>query len=422
MEVPNMSEYAALVAIDWADQQHAICLSDPSTGEREQTIVKHTPQALQEWALSLRQRFAGQPIAVCLEQSRGPLIYALLQYDFFVLYPINPATLAKYRQAFSTAHGKDDPTDADYLLDLLEHHRNRLRPWRPDDEKTRTLRLLVEQRRRLINDRTRLSNRLTALLKGYFPQVLGWFDDIRTLLVCDFLERWPQLSWLQQARPASVNKFLRSHHSTSVATNQRRLAEIKIAIPLTTDAAVMTASVINVKVLVTQMKTVIAAISEYDRHLEALCLTHEDYELFASLPGAGPVHAARLTAALGSDRRRWQSADELVTFAGIAPIIERSGKQFHIRWRYFCPKFFRQTFHEFAAQSIQDSFWARAYYSSQRAKGKDHHAAIRALAFKWIRIIWKCWHARTPYNEVIYLESLRKKGSSLLKFAADYHL
>src|SRR2546425_13298112 len=84
-----MSEYAALVAVDWADQQHAVCLLDPSTGEREQSIVKHTPAALQEWALSLHQRFAGQPIAVCLEQSRGPLIYALLQYDFFVLYPIN---------------------------------------------------------------------------------------------------------------------------------------------------------------------------------------------------------------------------------------------------------------------------------------------------------------------------------------------
>src|SRR5512132_3178135 len=94
LEVWNMSEYAALVAIDWADKQHAICLSDQTTGQREQAIVKHTPQALQEWALSLRQRFAGAPIAVCLEQSRGPLIYALLQYHFLVLYPINPATLA----------------------------------------------------------------------------------------------------------------------------------------------------------------------------------------------------------------------------------------------------------------------------------------------------------------------------------------
>src|SRR5258708_24770126 len=123
-----MSEYAGLVAIDWADQQHAVCISDPSTGEREQAIVNHTPAALQEWALGLRQRFGGAPIAVCLEQSRGPLIYALLQYDFFVLYPINPATLAKYRQAFSTARGKDDPSSAAYLLDILAHHRNRLLP------------------------------------------------------------------------------------------------------------------------------------------------------------------------------------------------------------------------------------------------------------------------------------------------------
>ena len=414
-----MSEYAALIAIDWADKQHAISLYDQSTGQREQAIVKHTPQALQEWALSLRQRFSGQAIAVCLEQSRGPLIYALLQYEFFTLYPINPATLAKYREAFSLALGKDDPTDADYLLDLLEHHRDRLRPWRPDDETTRTLCFLVEHRRRLIHDRTRLSNRLTAVLKGYFPQVLGWFDDIRTMLVCDFLTRWPELAVLQRAQPTSIIKFLRSHHSNSATTNQRRLSEIKTALPLTRDAAVISTSVLQVRTLVSQMRVTIAAIAEYDRHIEALCQTHQDYELFAALPGAGPVYAARLTAALGTDRSRWRTADELVRFSGIAPVIERSGKQTWIRWRYFCPKFLRQTFHEFAAESIQHSFWAKAYYSMQRAKGKEHHASVRALAFKWIRVIWKCWQTRTPYNEVVYLESLRKGGSPLLKFAAD---
>ncbi|HEY3038737.1 MAG TPA: IS110 family transposase [Pyrinomonadaceae bacterium] len=416
-----MSEYAALVAIDWADKQHAICLYDQTTGQREQTTVKHTPQALQEWALSLQQRFSGKPIAVCLEQSRGPLIYALLQCDFFTLYPINPATLAKYREAFSPSLGKDDPTDADYLLDLLQHHRDRLRAWHPDDQKTRTLSFLVEQRRRLVHDRTRLSNRLTAVLKGYFPQVLSWFDDVRTTLVCDFLTRWSTLKELQRAQPATINKFLRSHHSNSSATNQRRLTEIKTALPLTRDPAVMTTSVLQVKTLLAQMRIVIAAIAEYDRHIEALCQTHQDYELFAALPGAGPVYAARLTAALGTDRTRWSTADELVRFSGIAPVIERSGKQNWIRWRYFAPKFFRQTFHEYAAESIQHSFWARAYYSQQRAKGKEHHAAARALAFKWIRIIWKCWQTRTPYNEVLYLENLRKKGSPLLKFAAENH-
>jgi transposase len=416
-----MSEFAALVAIDWADKKHAVCIFDPASGQREQTIIKHTPAALQEWALSLRSRFPAGPIAVCLEQSRGPLIYALLKYDFLVLFPINPKTLAKYREAFSPAQGKDDPSDADYLLDLLQHHRDRLSPWRPDDEKTRTLRLLVEQRRRLVNDATRITNRLTILLKSYFPQVLDWFSDLRRLIVCDFLDRWPNLEALQRAHQATVNKFLRAHHSVYRQTNERRLAEIKTAVPLTNDAAVLNASQLILKGLTAQLRTTILALAELDRHIEALCLTHQDYELFAALPGSGKVYAARLTAALGSDRSRWQTADDLLRFSGVAPVIERSGKQHWIRWRYFCPKFFRQSFVEYAEQSIQHSFWARAYYSMQRDKGKKHNAAVRALAFKWIRIIWKCWQTRTPYNEVIYLESLRKTGSPLLMFAAEHH-
>jgi transposase len=414
-----MSEFAALVAIDWADKKHAVSLYDPATGQREQTIVKHTPAALQEWALSLRARFAGQPIAVCLEQSRGPLIYALLKYDFLVLFPVNPLTLAKYRQAFSPALGKDDPSDADYLLDLLQHHRERLSPWRPDDEKTRTLRLLVEQRRRLVNDGTRITNRLTILLKSYFPQVLDWFAELRRLIVCDFLDRWPTLEAVQRARSATVHKFLRSHHSVHRSTNHRRLAEIKMAIPLTNDPAVLNSSQLIVKVLTAQLRTTITALAELDRHIEALCLTHQDYELFTALPGSGKVYAARLTAAMGSDRSRWQTPNDLLCFSGVAPVIERSGKQNWIRWRYFCPKFFRQSFVEYAEQSIQHSFWAKSYYSMQRAKGKAHNAAVRALAFKWIRIIWKCWQTRTPYNELVYLERLRKTGSPLLKWAAD---
>jgi transposase len=413
-----MESYAALIAIDWADRQHAVCLYDQSTGQREQFTVKHTPESLQAWVSSLRARFPGQQLAVCTEQSRGPLIYALLQYDFLVLYPINPATLAKYRQAFSPALGKDDPLDAAYLLDLLQHHRAHLRPWRPDDEQTRTLQLLVQQRRRLINDRTRISNRLTALLKGYFPQVLAWFPDLCTVLVCDFLTRWPTLSTLQKARPATLLKFFHAHHSVRSATNERRLAELQTAVPLTTDSAVLNSSTLMLKVLVAQLRTVLAAIADYDRHIVALCQTHDDYKLFAALPGAGPVYAARLTAAFGTDRSRWQTADELLRLSGVAPVLERSGKQQWIRWRYFCPKFLRQSFHEYAAESVHHSFWARAYYNMQRLKGKGHHAAVRALAFKWIRIIWKCWQTRTPYNEVIYLESLRKTSSPLLKFIA----
>lgn len=414
-----MTDFAALLGIDWSDRKHDLCLIETATGRREASILPHSPRAIEEWAVALRSRFGGRPVAVCLEQSRGPLIYALLKYDFLTLYPINPRTLARFREAFAPSRHKDDPPDAEHLAELLLCHRERLRAWSPDDEQTRTLRLLVEHRRRLVGDRTRFSNRLTSLLKCYFPQLLEWFPDLRTELVCDFLLRWPELSALKRVRRETLLKFFRAHHSVRRATLEKRLAAIKEAQPLTTDAAVLRSSEAMAQALAAQMKATLAAVREFDRRIAEVCSVHQDFALFQSLPGAGEVYASRLTAALGSDRGRWESADELACLAGVAPVMERSGQSCWVRWRYFCPKFLRQTFHEYAGESIRHSFWARAYYESQRAKGKSHHAAVRALAFKWVRIIFRCWQTRVAYDEVKYLESLRRKGSPLLSYAAS---
>ena len=115
-----MEQFAAYLAIDWSDQKHDVCLVDASASKKERLVLKHTPEALDEWAVALRTRFAEQKVAVCLEQSRGPLIFALLKYDFMVLYPINPTTLAKYREAFSPSRAKDDPQDAEYLVSVAD--------------------------------------------------------------------------------------------------------------------------------------------------------------------------------------------------------------------------------------------------------------------------------------------------------------
>jgi transposase len=414
-----MAEYAAFVGLDWADKKHDCCLVDAATGGKEFSVIKHTPQAIQEWATGLRQRFAGRAVAVALEQSRGPLIFALLKYDFLVLFPINPSTLARFREAFSTSRAKDDPTDAEYAVELLIHHRNRLKVWLPDDEKTRTLQYLVEHRRRVVSDRTRISNRLTALLKLYFPQVLEWFPDIRTGMVCEFLLKWPTLEEVKRARRLTLEKFFREHNSTRKDALEQRLKAIKDSLPLTTDQAVICSSVIMIKTLARQMKLVISAIKEFDEQIAELCSSHDDYPLFASLPGSGSVYSSRLLAAFGTNRERFESAEDVARLSGIAPVIERSGQSSRVRWRYFCPKFLRQSFQEYAGESVKHSFWARAYYEGQRAKGKSHQAAVRALAFKWIRIIYRCWQTRTAYDEVKYLENLRKKGSPLLSYAAN---
>jgi Transposase len=286
-----MDEFAAYIGIDWSDQKHDICLMDAATGQKVGSTLGHSPEAIDDWAARLRTRFSGQKLAVCLEQSRGPLIYALLKYDFLVLYPINPSTLASYRDAFSPSGAKDDPSDAAYLAEIVSAHRDRLRTFQPDDEKTRTLACLVEHRRKLVGERTRLSNRLTALLKGYFPLVLQWFPDVRTILVCDFLTRWPTLEAVKRARRNTLEQFFRQHNSNRQETVERRINSIKESPPLVTDQAVVKSSALLAAAWATQMKVMIEAIKELDREIEELCSQHQHYPLFESLPGAGAVYA-----------------------------------------------------------------------------------------------------------------------------------
>ncbi len=143
---------------------------------------------------------------------------------------------------------------------------------------------------------------------------------------------------------------------------------------------------------------------------------HADAEIFRSFPGAGPALAPRLLAAFGADRQRLESAGQAQAYCGIAPVMVRSGRTCQVRRRWACNTFLRRTFHEFAGLSLRKSAWAKAYYDQMRSRGAKHQAAVRSLAFKWIRILFRCWQTRTLYNEVHYFQQLYRKQSPLLKF------
>jgi transposase len=405
--------FTAYVGIDWADTKHDICVQAAGDTRREFGCIAHQVAAIDEWANALHHRFGG-PVAVAVELAKGPIVTALQKYDFLVLFPINPATLAKYREAFQPSGAKDDPADAELALDLLLHHPERFSALRPQSAAMRSLVSLVERRRQLVGDQNRLTNRLCDTLKQYYPQVLEWFDDRGTVLFCDFLERWPTLRSVRQARTATLEVFFHAHHCRSSRRISARIESIRGATALTDDLAVIGPCRLHVLALVTQLRAVLAAIVQFDREIAAVARTLPDYALFESLPGAGAQLAPRLLAAFGEQRERFRSAEEVQRYAGIAPVTERSGKKRWVHWRLKCPKFLRQTFVEWAAQTVNRSFWAGAYYRQQRAKGSSHQAAVRALAFKWIRILYRCWQTGTPYDESVYLNVLRKRGSPLL--------
>ena len=186
-------EMAAYVGLDWGDQQHAVQLQPAGGGPVEQIDLAQRPDVLHAWVAELRRRFDGRPVGIAIEQRRGAVVHALMQYEFLVLYPVNPKALARYREAFHPSGAKDDPTDAALLLDLVQTHRAQLRPWRPETVAARKLQLLCEQRRKLVQHRVALTNRLTSLLKQYFPQALDWVGTLDSRQGCDFLRKWPTL-------------------------------------------------------------------------------------------------------------------------------------------------------------------------------------------------------------------------------------
>ena len=412
MDTLNTTSFTAFIGIDWADAKHDICIQS-ADDEREFDVIPHKVELIDEWACTMRQRF-GSPIAVAVELSKGPIVYALQKHDCFVIFPVNPSTLARYREAFQPSRAKDDPTDAELAVDLIIRHHKRFKPLQPQSVEIRMLVSLVEQRRNLVADKIRITNRLRVALKQYYPQMLEWFDHIDTHLFCDFLTRWPTLLQVKRARQSTLRKFFHEHSMRFEHVLEQRLIAIKAATPLTLDEAVVVPHRLQALVYVEQLRVLLDAIKRFDIQIESVAKQHDDYALFTALPGAGPSLAPRLLVAFGEQRERYKSAAEVQKYSGVAPVTERSGKKHWVHWRWQCPTFMRQTFVEWAAQTINKSYWAGEYYRQQREKGSTYQAAVRALAFKWIRILYRCWQTRTPYDEVTYLKALERRGSPLL--------
>jgi transposase len=415
---PPSTEYAAYIGIDWADRKHDICLYDPTVGEYERSVIAHTPEAIKAWVESLQKRFPGQAIAIATEQKRGALIYALCQYDCLILHPVNPRTVANYRKTFKLSRAKSDPIDAQILVELLLKHDEKLTAWQPESPEIRALRQWTETRRLLVGEKVRLTNRITSTLKTYYPQVLEWFENKDTQVFCAFVERYPSLQQAQAASSEELDTFFTQHQVVRRSARTRRLEQIQQGIPLTEDPAVVQPAQWFVNALIIQLKSLLQTISEINQQIEDVFLAHADAEFFAALPGAGEHLAPRLLVAFGEDRHRYAQAQDLLRYCGIAPVTESSGQKTWVHWRWSCPKFLRQTFVEWANQSRMESFWADAFYKLQRNKGKTHQMAIRALAFKWIRILWRCWQDRKPYDEAKYLLALKKKKSPLVQSLA----
>ncbi|WP_019029713.1 IS110 family transposase, partial [Colwellia piezophila] len=383
-----IAEFTAHIGIDWADSKHDYCIQGRKKLKREFGILSHSPESIDEWVLSLHKRFGGQ-IAIAVELTRGPIVYALQKYSFITIYPVNPTLLAKYREAFTPSGAKDDPTDAEFALDLMLNYPGKIKPLTMQREEIRKLGYLVEQRRRLVEDRSRFGNRLINTLKQYFPQLLELFSHRESVLFCRFINRWPNLKKLKRAREETIRNFFLASGGRSVTLIEQRIEAIQKAQYITEDLAIIEPHQLLALSLTDQITATVKAIKRYDKEIDKLFNEMPDAELFKSLPSAGLCMAPRLLVAMGENRDRFKHASEVQMYAGIAPVTQRSGQKSWVHWRWQCSKFLRQSFIEWSAKTVYSSYWAGLYYAQQRQKGNSHQSAVRALSFKWIRILFR---------------------------------
>ena len=315
-----------VIGLDRSDKKADLCLITPATGQRTSQTIDTAPEALWEWLLALRQEQPQARVALCLEQPAVHLISFLEAYEWITLYPVNPITLQKYREAFITSRAKDDAQDADYLADLLLTHHAKLKPWAPEDSPTRAVQQRVLHRRAVVDERTALTNRLIALLKQYFPQALVLCgDDLWRPLATRFLLKWSSLQAVQKAKPATVKQFYHLHGSRSARLLEQRLALVAKAVPVTDETALIESFALRVQLICRQLQLVTRTIADYNQQIAQAYAAHPDREIFASLPGAGAVLGPRLLASLGSQRERFGAAADLQRYTGIAPVTKRSG-------------------------------------------------------------------------------------------------
>jgi Transposase IS116/IS110/IS902 family len=199
----------------------------------------------------------------------------------------------------------------------------------------------------LVGEKVRLTNRIIASLKSYFPQVLDWFEDKDTMVFCAFLEQFPAVNVAQAATPEQLTQFFCSHHAGRKSAIARRIKQIQEAgPPLTSDEAIVVPAQALTLALIDLLKVVINQLTEFNVKIAALFATIPDAELFSTLPGAGPHLAPRLLVTFGAERNRFTSAQAFMSYVGIAPVKEESGKKRWVHWRWSCPIFLRQTFVE----------------------------------------------------------------------------
>jgi transposase len=402
------------VGIDWATESHTVTLLTRPGEALETLVITNTLKGFLTLLDAIRRHIgkdkpapSPKDVLFIIEDRNQRLVDFLLAQDF-TGYLMEPSRMTGYRLRYRSSGNKTDPDDAFIMADMLARDRDQLPTINPMNATVQTLKTLLMDREGFVRDQTRLTNRLTACLRQYYPEALKLFSDVAGKTALAFVAAYPDFAAAHRLSREQVQQFLTEHHCYRPKRLERIvtvLAQEPIAVP----AAVIETKRRMALHVIQQLQAVQATVAEYDAEIQRIGAENEEVQRFSGLPGAGPQIAGGLYALFGDDRTRFGSAMAVQSFVGTAPRTIQSGKMRVVCFRFGRNRFYQTLAQQMALSALRVSAWAKQYYRGKRAEGKRHQHALRCLANLLMKIAFAIWRDQTTYDENRHLAQIMRQ-------------
>jgi transposase len=413
------------VGIDWAESFHDVALGRPGDGIIEQFRIDHAAAGVGRLiSRCLELETDPADVRVVLETRHGVLVEALTDAGFTVL-PVNPDLVARRR---GPAKKKDDAEDARICCLLALDQFLELRKLIPHGDLAGELRSIARDDERATRDHRRLLNRLRADLLATFPAALAIAgDDLGSPVMLKLLATWPTQAQLAEAGLGTIEAFARAAKHGWPVRFAARVADALAVEQLPVRDYLIRAKATTIALTATQLLALRDARKSWERRMGELLLGDTRYgrakqprnpdpgkaipggDIYLSFPGLGDILAARIAAEIGDHIEQFDSPNGLQCYAGTAPVTRRSGRsELVIARRLAHNRYLGTAVHQWAFCTLKTSTWAREFYDTKIRAGKAHHSALRALANRWLEILWHCLTKGIHYDETIHIRNRSK--------------
>jgi transposase len=401
------------IGIDWAADSHTVTLLAAHGEVLDSLVIENRLagfltllEAIRKHLRKLEPTATPDAVSFAIEDQNQRLTDFLLAQDFQG-YLIEPSRMKGYRLRYRSSGNKTDPDDSFVLADVLCRDHDQLPRIAPDSDAIRALKTLLRDRESFVRDQTRLTNRLTASLRQYYPEALGFFEDVAGKTALDFIAAFPDFAAASLLSRQEVKRFLMEHHCHR-ETQLERILTVLGSNPTPVPAVVVRTKRQQALAIIQQLRTVQTAVASYDAEIERLGKESDEVKRFRSMPGGGPIIGAGLSTLFGDDRTRFNSAMAVQSLAGTAPKTIQSGQFRTACFRYGCNRFYRMLLQQMALGALRSSVWAKQYYRGKRQEGKTHQHSLRCLANLLLKIAYAIWRDRTEYSEDRHLAQITR--------------